>query len=52
MNKQNSPVSGGADGSRELTPAELRRVSGGIAESPPPVHDTLVRPGDTKGVAL
>ena len=52
MNTQNRSGITGADESRELTPAELRRVSGGIAESPPPVHDTLVRPGDTKGVSL
>jgi hypothetical protein len=52
MNMQTRSGAAGANESRELTPAEVRRVSGGIAESPPPVHDTLVRPGDTKGVAL
>ncbi len=35
-----------------LSDAELLPVSGGIVESPPPVHDTLVRPEDTKGIRL
>jgi len=52
MNEQNRFGSAEAKQSRELTADELRQVSGGIAESPPPAHDTLVRPGDNKGVAL
>ncbi len=34
---------------KELSDGECQLISGGIAESPPPAHDTLVRPGDTKG---
>ena len=52
MNDQSRFGATEAKGSRELIPDEVRQVSGGIAESLPPVRYTLVRPGDTKGIAL
>ncbi len=52
MNKQGRFGPAEANQFCELTAEEVSQVSGGIAESPPREHDTLARPGDTKGLAL
>ncbi len=48
--KRDSPVA--VKDVKTLSAAELLLVSGGMTETPPPVHDMLVRPEDTKGIRL